>query len=52
MANKLTDITATRSGNVIKVSYAAVDKNFKVVIAGADITVEAAAGSTSVEINL
>ncbi|WP_160670923.1 alpha-xylosidase [Clostridium sp. C8-1-8] len=52
MANKLTDITATRSGKVIKVSYAAVDKNFKVVVAGADITVEAAAGSTSVEINL
>ncbi|QAA31782.1 alpha-xylosidase [Clostridium manihotivorum] len=51
-ANKLTDITATRSGNVINVTYNAVNKNFKVVVAGADRTVEAVAGSTSVEINL
>ncbi|OPJ64426.1 alpha-xylosidase [Clostridium oryzae] len=51
-ANKLTDITATRSGNVINVTYGKVDKNFKVVVAGTDKSAYAAAGSTSVQINL
>jgi alpha-D-xyloside xylohydrolase len=51
-ANKLTDITATRSGNVINVTYGAVDKSFKVVAAGTDKSAVAEAGSTSVQINL
>lgn len=50
--NKLTDITATRSGNVIDVTYRVVNKSFKVVVAGAGKSVEAAAGSTSLQINL
>lgn len=49
-SNKITDITATRNGNVITVSYAATDKSFKVTAEGK--TVEAKAGSTSVEIIL
>lgn len=49
-SNKITDITATRNGNVITVSYAATDKSFKVTAEG--MTVEAKAGSTSVEITL
>jgi alpha-D-xyloside xylohydrolase len=49
-SNKITDITAARKGNVITVSYAATDKSFKVTAEGK--TVEAAAGSTSVEITL
>lgn len=49
-SNKITDITATRNGNVIIVSYAATDKSFKVTAEGK--TVEAKAGSTSVEITL
>ena len=49
-SNKITDITATRNGNVITVSYAATDKSFKVTAEGK--TVEAAVGSTSVEITL
>lgn len=49
-SNKITDITASRSGNTITVSYAATDKSFKVTAEGK--TVDAAAGSTSVEINL
>ena len=49
-SNKITDITASRQGNVIAVSYAATDKSFKVTAEGK--TVEAAAGSTSVEITL
>lgn len=49
-SNKITDITATRKGNVITVSYAATDKSFKVTAEGK--TVEAKAGSTSVEITL
>ena len=49
-SNKITDITATRKGNVITVSYAATDKSFKVTAEGK--TVEAAAGTTSVEITL
>ncbi len=49
-SNKMTDITASRQGNVITVSYAATDKSFKVTAEGK--TVEAAAGSTSVEIAL
>lgn len=49
-SNKITDITATRNGNVITVSYAATDKSFKVTAEGK--TVEAEAGSTSVEITL
>lgn len=49
-SNKITDITATRNGNVITVSYAATDKSFKVTAEGK--TVEAKAGSTSVEIAL
>ena len=49
-SNKITDITATRNGNVITVSYAATDKSFKVTAEGK--TVEAKAGSTSVEITL
>ena len=44
-SNKITDITATRNGNVITVSYAATDKSFKV-------TAEGKTGSTSVEITL
>lgn len=51
-AKKLTDITAARSGNVINVTFGAVDKNFKVVVAGTDKSVVAEAGSTSVQINL
>lgn len=49
-SNKITDITATRNGNVITVSYAATDKSFKVTAEGK--TVEAKASSTSVEITL
>lgn len=49
-SNKITDITATRKGNIITVSYAATDKSFKVTAEGK--TVEAKAGSTSVEITL
>ena len=49
-SNKITDITATRNGNVITVSYAATDKSFKVTAEGK--TVEAKDGSTSVEITL
>lgn len=49
-SNKITDITATRNGNVITVSYVATDKSFKVTAEGK--TVEAKAGSTSVEITL
>ena len=49
-SNKVTDITATRNGNVITVSYDATDKNFKVTAEGK--SVEAKAGSTSVEITL
>ncbi len=49
-SNKITDITASRQGNVITVSYAATDKSFKVTAEGK--SVEAAAGSTSVEITL
>ncbi len=49
-SNKITDITATRNGNVITVSYAATDKNFKVTVYGK--TAEAKAGTTSVEINI
>lgn len=49
-SNKITDITATRNGNVITVSYAATDKSFKVTAESK--TVEAKAGSTSVEITL
>ena len=49
-SNKITDIKAIRQGNVITVSYAATDKNFKVTAEGK--TVEAKAGSTQVEIAL
>lgn len=49
-SNKITDISATRNGNVITVSYAATDKNFKVTAYGK--TAEAKAGTTSLEINL
>ena len=51
-ANKLTDITATRSGNVIEVTYAATDKTFTVAVAGTDKKATATAGSTSVSITL
>lgn len=51
-SNKLTDITATRNGNVIEVSYAATDKTFTVAVAGTDKKATAAAGSTSVSITL
>lgn len=51
-ANKLTDITATRNGNVIEVSYSATDKTFTVAVAGTDKKATAAAGSTSVSITL
>lgn len=51
-ANKLTDITATRSGNVIEVTYAATDKSFTVAVAGTEKKATAAAGSTSVSITL
>jgi alpha-D-xyloside xylohydrolase len=50
--NKLTDITATRNGNVINVTYGKVDKSFKVVVAGTGKSVEAAAGITSVQVTL
>ena len=51
-ANKLTDITASRNGNVIEVSYTATDKSFTVAVAGTDKKVTTAAGSTSVSITL
>lgn len=51
-ANKLTDITATRNGNVIEVSYAATDKSFTVAVAGTDKKATAVSGSTSVSITL
>lgn len=50
--NKLTDITATRNGNVIDVTYAPTDKTFMVVVAGTDKKVTAAAGTTSISIPL
>ena len=49
-SNKLTDITATRYGDKVTVSYTATDKSFKITVAGK--TVEAAAGTTSVDITL
>lgn len=51
-AEKLTDVTAVRKGNVIEVNYTACDKNFKLRVAGTEQTAEANAGSTSVTINL
>lgn len=51
-AKKLTDITATRNGNTITVTYTATDKVFTISVAGTDTTVTAAAGSTSVSIAL
>ena len=51
-SNKLTDITATRNGNVIEVSYSTTDKTFTVAVAGTDKKATAAAGSTSVSITL
>ena len=51
-ANKLTDIAATRSGNVIEVSYTATDKTFTVAVAGTDKKATAVSGSTSVSITL
>ena len=51
-ANKLTDIKASRNGNVIEVSYTATDKSFTVAVAGTDKKVTTAAGSTSVSITL
>ena len=49
-SNKLTDIAATRYGDKVTVSYTATDKSFKITVAGK--TVEAAAGTTSVDITL
>ena len=49
-SNKLTDIKAERNANVITVSYNSTDKNFTVTAEGK--TVEAKAGTTSVEITL
>lgn len=49
-SNKITDIKAVRSGNVITVSYDATDKNFKVTAEGK--TAEAKAGTTSATITL
>ena len=49
-SNKLTDIAATRYGDKVTVSYTATDKSFKITVAGT--TVEAAAGTTSVDITL
>lgn len=49
-SNKITDITATRQGSVIDVSYAATDKTFKITAEGK--TVEAKAGTTGVQITL
>ena len=49
-SNKITDIKAVRNGNKITVSYGKTDKSFKVTAEGR--TVEAAAGSESVEITL
>lgn len=51
-SNKITDISATRNGNVITVSYAPTDKNFKVTASEYGKTAEAKAGTTSLEINL
>ena len=51
-ANKLTDITASRNGNVIEISYTATDKSFTVAVAGTDKKVTASAGSSSVSITL
>jgi alpha-D-xyloside xylohydrolase len=51
-ANKLTDLTAERSGNTITVNYGAVDKSFKVVVAGTGKSAVAEAGSTSLQINI
>ena len=49
-SNKLTEIKAVRNGNVIDVTYDASDRSFK--ITAEDKTVDAAAGSTSVQITL
>ena len=49
-SNKLTQIKAVRNGNVIDVTYDASDRSFK--ITAEDKTVDAAAGSTSVQITL
>lgn len=51
-ANKLTDIIATRNGNVIEVSYTATDKTFTVAVAGTDKKAIAVSGSTSVSITI
>jgi alpha-D-xyloside xylohydrolase len=51
-ANKLTDITAIRNGNVIEITYAPTDKTFMVAVAGTDKKVTAAAGTTSISIPL
>ena len=49
-SNKLTEIKAVRNGNVIDVTYDASDRSFKITAEGK--TVDAAAGSTSVQITL
>ena len=49
-SNKLTQIKAVRNGNVIDVTYDATDRSFKITAEGK--TVDAAAGSTSVQITL
>ena len=49
-SNKLTQIKAVRNGNVIDVTYDASDRSFKITAEGK--TVDAAAGSTSVQITL
>ena len=49
-SNKLTEITASRQGNVITVNYDATDKTFKVTAEGQSVIAEA--GTTSVQITL
>lgn len=49
-SNKLTEIIASRQGNVITVNYDATDKTFKVTAEGKSVIAEA--GTTSVQITL
>ncbi len=51
-ANKLCDITATRCGDEIKVSYTKTDCSFTVKLAGSDSCTECKAGTDSVVIRL
>lgn len=51
-ANKLTDVTATRKGNTICVTYEATDKAFTIAVSNTDKVVVAETGTSEVVISL